>query len=494
MEQTARRVPLKNAIAYGIGDIYGSGAFLLIGLLFLFFLTDYVGLSPALAGLVFAVGKGVDAITDPLMGYVSDITRSRHGRRRVYFLVGIVPVALSFVLLWVPIQGWSQFALFLYYSAAYVLFSLVFTMVMVPYFALNAEMSVDIKERNKLSGVRMICAQIANLIAGTVPGIILGLELGPDQGTNYLLVGVIFGLFFSLPWLLVYLGTWELPVSADRSATPGLHNGERVWSYIRRVFTVLRNRSFRIHVGMYVAAYSAIDLLMAVFLYFLTYYLGEQGWYTFGIGTLIITQIICMPLYILIANRYGKVVIYRIGLVIWLVGLGVAFLIIQPGASLASLMTVAAVIGSGMAAGILVPWASLPTIIDIDEMISGEKRAGLYSGFMTLIRKGVQGVIVVPIIGLILEWIGFQANVAQSPQTAAGIRLLFVIGQAGFIVLGLLVSLRYPVRPKIHHALLAETERVRQGGSRTSVDPSVRELCERVTGYPYEELFPGMGR
>ncbi len=102
MEQTARRVPLKNAIAYGIGDIYGSGAFLLIGLLFLFFLTDYVGLSPALAGLVFAVGKGVDAITDPLMGYVSDITRSRHGRRRVYFLVGIVPVALSFVLLWVP--------------------------------------------------------------------------------------------------------------------------------------------------------------------------------------------------------------------------------------------------------------------------------------------------------------------------------------------------------------------------------------------------------
>ena len=490
VEDELRKIPMKNAIAYGIGDIYGSGAFILIGLLFLFFLTDYVGLSPALAGLVFAIGKGVDAISDPLMGYVSDITRSKRGRRRVYFLVGIVPVAVSFALLWIPIQGWSQAALFVYYSLAYVVFSLVFTMVMVPYFALNAEMSRDIKERNKLSGVRMICAQVANLIAGTIPGIILGLQLGSDQGINYLLVGIIFGVFFATPWLFVYLGTWELPVSPERSATPGLETGERMWSYFRRVFSVLKNRTFRIHIGMYVAAYSAIDLLMAVFVYFLTYYIGEQGWYTFAIGTLIITEIVFMPMYIWIANKFGKVVTYRIGLIVWLVGLGLAFLLIQPGTTLGLLMVVAAVLGSGMAAGILVPWASLPTIIDIDEMISGEKRAGLYSGFMTLIRKGIQGVIVIPAIGLVLEWIGFQANVEQSATTADGIRLLFVLGQVGFVGLGLAASLLYPVRPHIHRTLRSETDRINSGGARSAVTPEVRALCERVTGYDYQDLFP----
>jgi oligogalacturonide transporter len=488
-QEHERTLRFQNIVAYGVGDVYGSGAFIIIGLLFLFFLTDYVGLTPALAGLVFAVGKVVDAITDPLMGYLSDITRSRFGRRRVYFLVGIVPVAVSFTLLWLPIEGWSQAALFVYYSGAYVLFSLVFTMVMVPYYALNAEMTRDIGARARLSGVRMICAQIANLVAGTIPGIILGLQLG-DQGRNYILMGAVFGVVFALPWIVVYLGTWELPVQPERSASPGLDPGERLATYARRVGSVLRNRSFRIHIGMYVFAYSAIDLLMAVFIYYLTYYLGEPGWYTPAIGTLLVVEILCIPFYVKFANRHGKGTTYRLGLAIWLAGLVLVFFVVQPGVSLVAMMVAAAVLGAGMAAGVLVPWASLPSIIDIDEMISGEQRAGLYSGFMTLIRKGVQGAIVVPLIGVVLEWIGFRANVPQSPATAEGIRLLFVLGQVGFLVTGFAISFRFPVRPKLLIRIRAEIDRINSGGRKADVDPETARLCERLTGSPYARLFP----
>jgi oligogalacturonide transporter len=128
---------------------------MIVGLLFMFFLTEVVGLSPALAGLVFGIGKVWDAITDPLMGYISDRTKSRFGRRRIYFLVGIVPIAISFIIMWIPIHTNSQIGLFLYYSFAYIVFATVITMVMIPYSALAAELSADYKVRNRLSGARL---------------------------------------------------------------------------------------------------------------------------------------------------------------------------------------------------------------------------------------------------------------------------------------------------------------------------------------------------
>lgn len=111
---TERPVTFKTLIAYGVGDIYGGGAFIIVSLFYMFFMTEVVGLSPALAGLALGIGKVWDAITDPLMGYLSDHTRSRYGRRRVYFLVGIVPIALSYIIMWIRVRASSQVALFFY--------------------------------------------------------------------------------------------------------------------------------------------------------------------------------------------------------------------------------------------------------------------------------------------------------------------------------------------------------------------------------------------
>lgn len=168
-----RPVRVRNLLAYGIGDFYGGGSFLIIGMLFMFFLTEVVGLSPIWAAFVFAVGKVWDAVSDPIMGYISDNTRSRYGRRRFYLVLGILPVFISFGLLWLPITletaAWSV----VYYSFAYIFFSTVFTMVMVPYSALNAEMTADYAVRTRLSGVRIIFSQLAALFAGTIPNMII---------------------------------------------------------------------------------------------------------------------------------------------------------------------------------------------------------------------------------------------------------------------------------------------------------------------------------
>ena len=130
-------------MAYAAGDIYGGGSFLVVGLLILVFLTDVEGLSGTLAGLIILIGKVWDAITDPFMGVLSDRTRSRFGRRRVYFLFGSIPVLLSWIMLWYSFGITGDTIKFIYYTIAYIFFSTAFTIVMVPYNAILAEMTTD---------------------------------------------------------------------------------------------------------------------------------------------------------------------------------------------------------------------------------------------------------------------------------------------------------------------------------------------------------------
>jgi oligogalacturonide transporter len=477
MSDTERRVGPLNLAAYGLGDLYGGGSFLLIGMLFLFFLTEVVGLSPALAGVVFAIGKVWDAVTDPLMGYISDRTKSRFGRRRVYFLIGIVPILISFAALWMPIPAGSQLGLFIYYSLAYMLFSTVFTTVMVPYSALNAEMSKDYTVRTRLSGTRIVFSQISALLAGTVPTLIIN-AVGGDQGLGYMVMGIAFAAVYALVWLPVYFGTWELP---QESSTAGESGATGVLDVFRQFKRIFRNRSFRIHVGMYVCSYTAVDVLMALFAYYITYYIGRQELYSVAMGSLLLTQILMLPVYVAISNRWGKGRAFVIGLSLWVVGL-LASLALSATSPVVVIAAVCVVIGAGVSAGIMVPWAILPSVIDVDEYIFGMRRAGVYAGAMTLIRKAVQGVIALPLIGVVLELIGFAPGVEVPAAALTGLRIFFVIGPSVLIVLGVLVGLRFPITPKRHAILRQELERRRDGGEPAEMPVETKEVCYLLSG------------
>ena len=364
-----RPVRLRNVIGYGIGDIYGGGAFLIVGMLFMFFLTEVVGMKPALAGLMFGLGKVWDGITDPLMGYLSDRTKSKAGRRRVYFLWGIVPIALTFALLWLPLRSDNQALLFAYYLFAYILLDAALTMVMTPYSALPAEMSSDFKTRNRLSTSRLVFSGLSSLVAAIVPKMIIDAFPG-DPGRGHLVMGVVFGLLFALPWIIVYRSTWE---NAARREPDESDN------FLREFYTIFRNRSFRIHFGMYVLAYTAMDILMALFTYYLSYYLGRPGLYSLAMGTLMVVQLAMMPFYSWIANRRGQAFAYGLGLGVWAVGM-----VLTRGLSASSpalvVAAVCAVIGMGTSAGVLMPYAILPFVIDVDELITGEQRSGVLRG------------------------------------------------------------------------------------------------------------------
>ena len=136
------RVPLGTKILYGAGDIGFSLTDTTIGVLFAIFITDVVGLDPALAAAAVFIGKSWDYINDPLIGYLSDRTRTRWGRRRPFLLFGFIPFALSFMGLWWKPPIANQYLLAAYYAFAYFLYDLCATLVYMPYFALTPELTL----------------------------------------------------------------------------------------------------------------------------------------------------------------------------------------------------------------------------------------------------------------------------------------------------------------------------------------------------------------
>ncbi|MGE2471842.1 MFS transporter, partial [Klebsiella michiganensis] len=165
-------IKLKNMLAYGGGDFFGGGSFAVLGLWLMFFYTTYAGLSPAQAGAVIAIARLLDAFFDPLMGYVTDNfyrtkVGQKFGRRGFFFLFGGPLVMLTYIIMW--IDGMS----FLYYLSTYILFYAAYTLVIVPYETLAAEMTNDFKERSKLTGVRMFFSTGAGILAAWLPGRII---------------------------------------------------------------------------------------------------------------------------------------------------------------------------------------------------------------------------------------------------------------------------------------------------------------------------------
>ena len=155
MAENSEKLSWRTRIGYGMGDIYGGGAMIVVGFYYLIFLTDVVGISPALAGTVILISKIYDSITDPFEGLIADRTRTRLGRRRPYLLAGIPLVFLSFFALFYPFNMDEEMTRFFFVILSYLFFSTVVSLVSLNYNALQAEITLDYNERSVLSSARI---------------------------------------------------------------------------------------------------------------------------------------------------------------------------------------------------------------------------------------------------------------------------------------------------------------------------------------------------
>ena len=465
---------------YATGDILGGGAFMMISLLFLNFLTNVELLSPAMAGAVLLIGKLVDAISDPLMGFISDRTKSRFGRRRIYFLLGVLPVFISFTLLWYGFSISTQTGVFWYYVCMYSLFCLAFTMVMVPYNALLPEIAETYDKRTSFMGARMAFSLLSSMLAGVLPLIIVGRF--DNVKTGYLIMAAIFGMLYSIPWLLVFRGTREDPEYASDFDQQSL---------FKQMAFVFKNRTFRYYIAMFLSGMAAVDLLVALFIYYLTVCIGRPGQFSLLMAILMIMQLAGSQIWVQIAKKTSKTTPMKIGVPIWALGLAIGF-IITPQSPLALLYVMAALCGLGAVTCNQVPWSVLPDVVDVGELITGKRQEGIYSGMATFVRKTANA-LMLGMSGFLLQAVGYQVPVEagvilqQTAATVSGIRMLYCFMPIMFAAIALLLAYLYPLARKRFESMRAARDVLKEG--RSIDDPAIRTDIEAITGVPEEQLW-----
>ena len=465
-------------LSYGCGDIYGGGSFLIIGVLYLVFLTDVEGLSGAWAGIIIFIGKAWDAVTDPFMGILSDRTRSRFGRRRAYFLYGAIPVFLSWVMLWHSFGISGTAGKVVYYAIAYIFFSTAFTIVMIPYNAILADMTADYNKRSAFTGVRLGFSAAAAIVCAVVPAMITGAYAEPRQG--YLVMAIAFGIVFALAWFMVFLGTWE-----------NTRNPNEVGFSWKDWLSVFKNKCFRYYIRIFVTSQMAIDIAMALAVYFLNVSIRKAHLFVPAMAAILVLQLVFIGMFSLLAQKFSKKTPAMLGSVVWIAA-NLIIMTFSPQTPDVVIIAVCSLIGIGAAGCNFVSWSVLPDISDVDELMTGKRREGLYSGVSTFLRK-MAGGLAVGGTGLLLDIFQYSEQAVKAGEikslTDIGIRLIFCVIPILFLLL-MLVSLKgYKLGKKEYCILHKLLEIYRDTGDAERIDPEFERIGELLTGVDGKTLY-----
>ncbi len=476
------RLPLRTKIGYGVGDIFGGGAMLVIGTYYLLFLTDVLRIDPALAGTAFLVSKVWDGVTDPFEGALTDRTRTRFGRRRPFLLAGIPFIFLSFFLMWYPVSFEAEGMRFAYALAAYLFFSTVISLVMIPYSALAAELTLDYHERGSLMSWRIFFSSASSLVCAVAPLEVV--RLFADVRTGWTAMAAVFGLFFALPFVAVFFSTRERP---EFQLPP------RPFSLDRTYFAPFRMRTFRTALFMYLPSFAAMDAVMAIVVYFVTYHLGRQRHAQFMLGALLVAQVAVIPAYTALSRRVGKRPGFLLGCLVWIAALTVSFGL-GPATPVPWLYAFAVAIGIGTGGVVLMIWSIFPDVPDVDELMSGQRQEGSNAALFQVMRK-ISSAVAVFIVGQLLSVAGYRAPLeevvggvhtsvlqAQTPRFIAALRWIFALVPMVLVIVSIAVSFRFPLTPALHARLKALLERRRAGSPGAADDAEALELAHRLVG------------
>jgi glycoside/pentoside/hexuronide:cation symporter, GPH family len=434
----------RTKILYGSGDVGFSLTSTVLSAYLAIFMTDVVGLSPGLAALAILIGRSWDWINDPIIGHISDRTRTRWGRRRPFLLFGPLPFALAYGLLWWRPPFSANAALVAYYAIAYVIFDAAATFVYMPYFALTPELTSDYDERTSLTTYRMAFSILGSLIAFIVPAMIVG-GFRPENASRILAMGIGFGLFSGIPLLLVFFGTRERPEHAELEQ-PSLRESLQ---------SARRNKPFLYGLGLFLMAWIAIAVVQTGLIFYIKYWLQREASSDVIMGVIFVTALVALPFWLWVSRRWSKRWAYVVGVAFW-AGVQIVLVLVSPATPMGPILVLCVLAGIGVAAVHVLPWSILPDAAEWDELQTGERHEGMYYSLATLAYK-VAASIAIPLVLLVLEFTGYIPNATQQPPGALmGIRLIMGPIPAVLLCAGIFIAYHYPLDREAYSRVVKE--------------------------------------
>jgi GPH family glycoside/pentoside/hexuronide:cation symporter len=436
-------------LAFGAGDLGPAIVSGINGFFLNAFLLDVAGLRPAVAGTIFLIVKVWDAVNDPLMGTLSDRTRSRWGRRRPWLLFASVPFGILFFLQWLvpPVSGALKFW---YYLIVALLLDTAFTAVNVPYAALTPELSHDYDERTSLSAYRMSFSILGSVTAEFLHTVIVG-AFGPEQVyTGHMVSAAVWAVFITAPSIVTFAFTRETHYKEDRPSGPGFVEGLRI---------AFRNKAFITVTIIYLLSWLSVQFVQNNLILYVRYWIDAERLF----GPLVVAVQVSGFLFIMLWNqvsrRIGKQNTYYVGMGFWIV-VSIVLFFVQPG-QVGLLFTLAILAGGGVSISYLIAWSMLPDVIELDELETGQRREGVFYGLFVFLQKlGMS--LGMSISNYVLEATGYinqvpgQPPPSQPPSALLALRL-FVSAVPAAILLSSFFAVRaYPITRERHAEIRAE--------------------------------------
>ena len=456
MNKQENKLSFKTQFFYGVGELSGGIPSTLMVFFLLFFLTNVAGLNPALAGSVLLIGRLWDGINDPLIGWLSDRTQSSWGRRYPWMVLGAIPLGISFIFLWWIFPLESQWGKWTYYTLIVLLIYTAFTAVLLPYASLASELTSDYDERTRLISFKSAFAIGGSIFSLVLAQIIFKWVEHPEK--QYFVLGCFSGILIIAAVYLSVIGTYpQYKKIQQKLPIPSFQSNFSLYEQLKFVFS---NRPFLMIIGVYLGSWVAVQLTAAILPYYVVNWMNlEQGTATQMAIVVQVTAFVMVFVWSKVGQKLSKKAVYYLGVPLWLIA-QVGFFFLQPGQEkIMYLLMIMA--GFGVSTAYLVPWSILPDIIDLDELHTGQRREGIFYGFVVQIQKfGIA--IALFLVGKILDLSGYIPHDATEvipiqPDSALwAIRLIIAPVPTFALIMGLILIVYYPITRDVHQRILLQ--------------------------------------
>ena len=496
-------IPAKEKISYGLGSLMDGGGVALMSCVMLKYMTDALGIAMAVASTIMMISKAWDAISDPLMGIISDGTRSKYGRRKPYMVVGGFCLIIAIFLLFAPINSFisSNGGKIAYILIMYILWNTCSTVTQVPYTSMASDISPDFRERNNANTIKLVFNAISSGLAYVVPLLLLEAYTAHSENSIlpqltavqfWLIIACVFG--FAFGGGLIQCGFFV------KERIKPVENAKKQKFNIKTYVEPFRNKSFKWHIVMYASAFMCMDIIAALAVYYATNVwrgatlLRKYVSSMFIVAPLMVAAVIAFPVVRVIMDKKSKQFAFRMGLPFYIAS-GIMLAIMDPSWAPPVLVPIiAAIMGLGFGGAQMMPWIIFPDTVDVAQLKLGRRPTGNYSGIMTLVRK-LAGAFGVWIVGIILGAAGYIASesdviIIQSSKVLTTIRILLGSSIAILISIAFVASFMYKVNSHKLTRIRYFIERQKAGTLPSMTIEEKQErlaLAEELAGFNEEE-------
>jgi len=437
---------LRRKLAFASADFFGGGSFNIVNFLYPEFLALTVGVSPFWISFIFLVARVWDAVTDPIMGYISDHTHSKLGKRRIYLLISAPLVVVGMYLLFFPFNFPNEWTNVIAVLMSYLVFTTIQTSIMIPYYSLSSEISSNFQERASYNSYRLGFSIFASILCVAVPGIMV--EQFADARIGYQVMSLTFGVLFGLSVLMTGL------FAKEEITTPTVSTQLS----IKEMAKPLKLRPFRQYLGMFLVLQLSMAVMSGLFFFYVDFYVTKDATAAgqelmvadIAAALMFVTQIFALPVYLKMIQNKGKTFAYRFGAIIWIAS-ALLLLVIPPNINPVFIYGLAVVMGFGISGPGLVPHTMYGDVVDAGQLLFKDRLDGQMSGFTNFINKMAQALGLAAVM-FIIGLAGFQSqdltqpDILSQPDSAMlAIRIIMAVVPLIFMGIGIFISRHYRI-------------------------------------------------